>query len=639
VSTQHVTEGGDEATIVHRSHRDVVRAFQLIAEALSETRELDDLLRVIADQVCHLLGADRCSIHLRDEAAGVFRGRAANTSQAIDDRVKRLVVGSAADGFTREIVETKQPVVIINAMSDPRAVRSAMRDWNTQSVMGVPMLLRDDVIGLMFVDDEGRRTDFSESAQELAMAFAGLAAIAIDQAQLNEKFRSTLETVARQNRLLRRAQALEDELSLLLIEGSSLQGTVDLVTATTQKSSAIYGKDLRRVAAAQLDDGPAAMPDVLVDTSLSASVAMTRALDEIGDKPSEVVGPFAALGLHHRYLVAPIRYQGALWGYLVVREHPARLGALDGAIARRAATNVAVELSVQDRSIGDRWEAYESLAAAMVRGSHGDDWLRRRADYLSVQLESPRVVCVVAPVRDGAPVPAPAELCRLFGELDDRPRAIGTVVDGLTVVVLEVAAPAGGPVPAEAVAREVADGLLRVGASEEIVAGISGVHRGETGVRTAYEEALQVCACNRGHVAPEGGVVLTAADIGVGRFLLSSTSPADAQRFVESALGVTAHARTAKARELLVTLDAFLATRSVSHAARHLGVHENTVRYRMARVERLTGLDVLISPDDQMTAYLAILILRIAGRLPGGAPVGHAIDPRRTAAAPGAGPG
>jgi GAF domain-containing protein/sugar diacid utilization regulator len=611
-----------------RSYRDVVRAFQLVAGALGETRELDELLRNIADQVCLLLNAERCSIHLRDEMSGVFRGRAANTSQAIDNRVKRLVLGIPADGFSREIIDTKRPVVLINAMSDPRAVRSAMRAWNTHSVMGVPMVLRDEVIGLMIVDDEGRRTEFPESAQELAMAFAGLAAIAIDQAQLNAKFRTTLETVARQNRLLRRANALEDQLSALLIEGASLQGTVELVTKTTTKPSAIYTSDLRRVVSAQLDDGPAHMPETFVDTTLSASRVLTEALQEIGDKPSEIIGPFATLGVHHRFLVAPIRRQDATWGYLVIKEHPARFSALDGAIARRAATNIAVELSVQQRTIGDRWEAYEALATALVRGSHGEDWLRRRADYLGVQLAVPRVVCVVMAARDDVTVPPPAEISERLGTVDDRPRAIGTVADGKTIMLMETSDAARRTSSLAGAAEDLADALAWLGASDGIIGAVSLEHRSPAGIRSGYEEALQIAECALRHVAPRGGAVLAADDIGVGRFLLSSTSPTEAKRFLTDTLGELAHVRTAKARELLITLDAFVATRSVGHSARQLGVHENTVRYRLARIHDLTGLDVLADPDAQMTAYLAILILKITGALPGADPVGRPIVAR-----------
>jgi GAF domain-containing protein/sugar diacid utilization regulator len=599
---------------------DVVRAFQTVADALNETRELDPLLRLVADQVCSLLGATRCSIHLLDAAAGLYRGRAANSGLGIDERVKRLVLGMPADGFSREIIETKRPVVLVNAMSDPRAVRSAMREWNTRSVMGVPMILRDEVIGLVMVDDEDRRSEFTPDAQELTMAFAGLAASAIAQAQLNAELRATLETAARQNRLLRRANALEDELSALLIDGSSLQGTVDLVTRTTGRPCAIYTAGLRSVAAAHVQQDPIRTLVRLFD---SPDAMLLDALAEIADKPSAIVGPFAALALHNRYLVAPIRRGEAVWGYLVIGEHATRFGALDGAIARRAARNVAVELSLQQRTLVDRWEAYESFAAALIRGTHGDDWVRARADYLQFPTDGRRVVCAFAPARDGTTVPPAADISELLGTIGDRPRAIGTSVDGMTILLLDVTTGTPKGTQSMTAARELEAALGRLGAADGVVAAVSRPIGSLRGIHAGYEEVLQVVACARRHVAPGGSVLLTSQDLGVGRLFLSTVSPEEARRFVAETLGTLAEMKTKKTREVMSTLAAFLATRSVGQTAKHLKIHENTVRYRLARVEAETDLNVLLDPNDQMTAHVAVLILRIGGAELGDGPVGR----------------
>jgi len=45
-------------------------------------------------------------------------------------------------------------------------------------------------------------------------------------------------------------------------------------------------------------------------------------------------------------------------------------------------------------------------------------------------------------------------------------------------------------------------------------------------------------------------------------------------------------------------------------------VHENTIRYRLARIEHVTGLGVSACSDDQLSAQLALLVLRLQGVLP-----------------------
>src|SRR5262249_5628905 len=66
--------------------------------------------------------------------------------------------------------------------------------------------------------------------------------------------------------------------------------------------------------------------------------------------------------------------------------------------------------------------------------------------------------------------------------------------------------------------------------------------------------------------------------------------------------------------DLVKTLRVFFDnSRSVRRSAQQLGVHENTIRYRLARVEELTGLAVASDSEDQLTVQFSLLILRLTG--------------------------
>ena len=71
---------------------------------------------------------------------------------------------------------------------------------------------------------------------------------------------------------------------------------------------------------------------------------------------------------------------------------------------------------------------------------------------------------------------------------------------------------------------------------------------------------------------------------------------------------------------LLETLHVFFDSgRSIRASGVQLAVHENTVRYRLARVRTLTGLDVAADASDQLSVQMALLVLRLQGHpvLPG----------------------
>src|SRR5690606_27959053 len=97
----------------------------------------------------------------------------------------------------------------------------------------------------------------------------------------------------------------------------------------------------------------------------------------------------------------------------------------------------------------------------------------------------------------------------------------------------------------------------------------------------------------------------------------ASARRADADRFVRQTLGPLVTESTRAMRDLLATLGVFYrASHSVRQTAEELGVHENTIRYRLARIAEITGLEVAGDADDQLAGHIAVLVLRLEGRLP-----------------------
>ena len=117
--------------------------------------------------------------------------------------------------------------------------------------------------------------------------------------------------------------------------------------------------------------------------------------------------------------------------------------------------------------------------------------------------------------------------------------------------------------------------------------------------------------------AGAGHAVVAADDLGAARLLLAASGREEAERFARDALGPLLAAHDPHAGDLLLTLaEYFECSRSIRGCALRLGLHENTVRYRLARATELTGLEVGSNASDQLVAQVAVLVLRLGGRLP-----------------------
>jgi hypothetical protein len=193
---------------------------------------------------------------------------------------------------------------------------------------------------------------------------------------------------------------------------------------------------------------------------------------------------------------------------------------------------------------------------------------------------------VVAVVGLAAQPTDPENLASLRGALERRAWA-----DGRRPFVV----PRGEHVVCVAAARQampVRDTIIAMSSgmplplAADMVAGIGGPCRGLAEVPRAYEQGLLALR----HARSVGGVVVL-EDVGTFPYLLSSADPTARQlstRRAERLRAEDARCHGLLARTFAVYVDCNL---NVIQAANKLGLHPNTIRSRLAKVERLTGLD------------------------------------------------
>lgn len=596
------------------SFREAIEAFRDVTLALRENTERDELLHLCARKMCELVGVERASLYLREERSGLYRGQVGHPGSAKDPLIKRLVGGVAADGFTQEIVKTRKPVVIRDALRDSRAVRSTMRNWNVRSMMGVPMVLRDEVIGLFFLDSEEEIHGFDALDEEVASAFAELAAVAISQAEMMGALRSSHDTVARKNQALRQAAAVDDRFTGLVISGGSLREIAEAVTELTDKPCAIFDPEMHKLTSVADEGEVARLGGVVHEAEFRSAIAAVQP-----SSPS-VVGPFPRLGIGRRLLITPVAVRDTDWAVLVLVERNGRFRDYDMLISRRVAGIIALEMSAERRAAAAEWNARSSLAAQLVRGTHDIPALERRADYLGLSLDTPHALCLVGARGEGADQLLDAELIeRALREAAPELSVLSTgTVEGIALIIelpeaaSHVAAIASLKSAIEAAcAKYDPEGRLAVGVSSSCVGAGEFVR--------AYEQAWQVLSCLDIYCPPGAAPVLSADDLGPGRVLLSGSGPEEMLRFAEETIGPLL--ADGVPTELLQTLACFFDSgRSVRRTATALDVHENTIRYRLAKIQELSGLDMGADSDAQLSAQVALLVLRLQGRLPSPSP-------------------
>ncbi len=168
--------------------------------ALAETTALinssvstDDVLNQVMDTVIQLTGAERGYIMLRNHVSGAMEFRIA---RGIDREVLNRDDFQVSNTIVNEVIETAQPVLTDNARSDPRyKSQESIVGYQLRSILCVPLVVRDDVIGVVYCDNRVLAGLFKDHELNLLIAFANQAAVAIQNARLFESARARLSEV------------------------------------------------------------------------------------------------------------------------------------------------------------------------------------------------------------------------------------------------------------------------------------------------------------------------------------------------------------------------------------------------------------------------------------------------------------
>jgi sigma-B regulation protein RsbU (phosphoserine phosphatase) len=152
-----------------------------ISQTFNSTLELEQVLNLVIDEVVSNLHAERGFVMLR-EADGKFIFKVA---RGIDQKTIEDPEFQISYGIVEQVAKDEKPILTSNAQSDSRfSSRMSVIHLGLRSILCAPLLIKEKVIGAIYVDNRLQSGIFSEADLELLNAIAASAAIAIENARL-----------------------------------------------------------------------------------------------------------------------------------------------------------------------------------------------------------------------------------------------------------------------------------------------------------------------------------------------------------------------------------------------------------------------------------------------------------------------
>jgi adenylate cyclase len=159
------------------------RIFYELARDLSSSLEVDVVLKRAMDRVISLMKASRGQI-IQFDAAGLME--VVMSGGDIDPEKSKEFLGSRT--VIDHVVRTGNAVLSTDASLDDRFKGQQSVILQTlRSIIAVPLVTKDSVIGAVYIDNPFRAAVFAEKDKALLQAIADIVAIAIDNARQYEK--------------------------------------------------------------------------------------------------------------------------------------------------------------------------------------------------------------------------------------------------------------------------------------------------------------------------------------------------------------------------------------------------------------------------------------------------------------------
>ncbi|MGE5248785.1 MAG: GAF domain-containing protein [Bacteroidota bacterium] len=220
-----------------------LNSLNLVARAVSSTRDLNEILEIAAREIVSQMGARSCGVTLINSARTQLEVVAFAGQEGVPDTVG-ITIPLEGNPGTQQVIASQQPLVITDAQNSPLQSAEAREVFKARGItcmLITPLVVRDEVIGTFGPDTNEPGRVFTAGEVELAVTIARQISGAIENARLFDEIQRLLKITEE------RAAELSaiSKVSQALVAESELDKTIELIGDEIRE---IFGADIVYVA-------------------------------------------------------------------------------------------------------------------------------------------------------------------------------------------------------------------------------------------------------------------------------------------------------------------------------------------------------------------------------------------------------
>jgi transcriptional regulator with GAF, ATPase, and Fis domain len=189
-----VQRSAQNMSVKQKQMEELIRILGLVNSSL----DMEQVLQDVMDTVISLTGAERAYLLMNNEGSEELTIRQARNWD------QETLAGNDVI-FSRSIInralQQRAPILTTNAQDDVGT--ASVVNYSLRSVVCVPLLLRDKIIGVLYADNRLGQGVFGQDSISLLQAFAYQAAIAIENARVYAQVKADLDQAQKELQSLR----------------------------------------------------------------------------------------------------------------------------------------------------------------------------------------------------------------------------------------------------------------------------------------------------------------------------------------------------------------------------------------------------------------------------------------------------
>jgi len=165
-------------------HAEQLELVNDVSKAIASSIDLDQTLRLVAQNLARLVDASLCQIALLEEDREGWFGAAASDNEEL---WRRQHAERSQPSFLFDVLDHGEPVVIDDTAASGQVDPAYVKAFGVRSLMALPLVADDQPIGAVVLAERERRRRFTPEEVRRAQALALQAAVAIKNARLHAR--------------------------------------------------------------------------------------------------------------------------------------------------------------------------------------------------------------------------------------------------------------------------------------------------------------------------------------------------------------------------------------------------------------------------------------------------------------------